>query len=116
MKWKFLSRKNAIHTKTGIPNVFYTGGEVFDGGAERFVYNNLVPHPLVPFMAGFNAGELRLVEPQLVVQHLALPVIPLIAGVYAGYVNTDSLTDPNSLGSGQNAQYLANSVFGGVQA
>jgi hypothetical protein len=115
MKWKFLSKKKAIFQRTGIPNVFYTEGEVFDGGAERFVYNNLIPHPLMPEFAGFISGQIRLVEPQVVVQNLALPVVPLIAGINAGYSVTDSLTDPNNLGSGTNAQYLQ-SVFGGVQA
>jgi hypothetical protein len=109
MKWSLFSRKKQIHHADGIPNSYYTAGEVFDGGAERFVFNNDIPHPLVGFPNGIRAGEYRFIQPQTVYQYLALPVVPILPGIVPGQLVFNPLNDPNALPD--------NSLggFGGVQ-
>jgi hypothetical protein len=114
LKWNLFSRKKQIHHADGVPNSYYTAGEVFDGGAERFVYNNEIPHPLVGFFGGIRVGEFRFIQPQTVYQNLALPVVPILPGIVPGQLVFNPLLDPNNLPNDANGAYLT-SVFGGVQ-
>lgn len=72
---------------------FYTGGIVFDGGAERLAFRQSQPHPLQERLQGILAGQLPVTEPQNVYQLKSASMQPLIAGVTAGQIIFQPLTD-----------------------
>lgn len=109
-------RRKKIPHPDGLDSTFYAQGYVFNGGAEHLAYINTRPHPLLTSYAGFiPRRQIRVVEPQTVYQFHSLPVQPILPGVVAGQLSTQSLTYNGELSNSDN-NYVANrALFGGVQ-
>ena len=109
-------RRKKIPHPDGLDSTFYVQGYTFNGGAEHLAYINTRPHPVLTKYAGIlPRKQLRVFEAQTVYQMQSLPVQPIIPGVQAGQLLTQSLTYNGELANSDN-NYVANrALFGGVQ-
>lgn len=84
-----LLKKKMPHPDTN--HAYYTRGDTFTAGSESLVYNTTLLHPLEG-PGGIVCGQLRVFQPPTIYQSLTLPTQPLIAGIQAGQLEMQALT------------------------